>query len=142
ARAPAARPRRQAAATRAADEDLLAHRQALWLQAVLRRLVVPLLLRPGAEAVGLLRIRSAPDQRGRRADGLLLLGPQGVLRPVLRHEGALLSGLAVALAATAALAGATGTWSPCGLSMVETLGRHGGGRRTTLTACVTFVRGA
>jgi hypothetical protein len=53
-----------------------------------------------------------------------------------------LSGVAVVLAATAAVAGVTGTWSPCGLSMVETLGRHGGGRRTTLAACATFALGA
>ena len=48
-----------------------------------------------------------------------------------------MTGLAVALAVTAAIAGVTGTWSPCGLSMVETLGRPGG-RRTTFAACVTF----
>jgi hypothetical protein len=36
----------------------------------------------------------------------------------------------------------TGTWSPCGLSMVETLGRHGAGRRTTRAACLTFAVGA
>ena len=52
-----------------------------------------------------------------------------------------MSGVAVVLAATAALAGVTGTWSPCGLSMVETLGRPGG-RRTTLASCVTFAVGA
>ena len=41
-------------------------------------------------------------------------------------------------------AGLTGTWSPCGYSMLDTLGPsgHTGGRRTTIAACVTFVPGA
>ena len=38
--------------------------------------------------------------------------------------------LSVALIAAAALAGIAGSWSPCGLSMIETLGRH---RLATLT---------
>jgi hypothetical protein len=55
-----------------------------------------------------------------------------------------LSGLEVALAAAALLIGLTGTWSPCGFSMVETIGPtgHTGGRRTTLAACATFLPGA
>ena len=50
----------------------------------------------------------------------------------------------IALAAAALLIGATGTWSPCGFSMIETLGPggHTGGRRTTLAACATFLPGA
>ena len=48
------------------------------------------------------------------------------------------------LAATAFAAGVTGTWSPCGFSMLSTLGPtgHTGGRRTTLVACATFAAGA
>jgi hypothetical protein len=55
-----------------------------------------------------------------------------------------LSGLEIVLAAAALLIGATGTWSPCGFSMVETIGPggHCGGRRTTLAACATFTPGA
>ena len=46
---------------------------------------------------------------------------------------------------TAALAaGVTGAWSPCGLSMLETLAPHGHARRlrTSLAACATFALGA
>jgi hypothetical protein len=52
--------------------------------------------------------------------------------------------LALTLAAAALLIGLTGTWSPCGFSMVETIGPtgHTGGRRTTLAACATFLPGA
>ena len=55
-----------------------------------------------------------------------------------------LSGLEIALAAAAFLIGLTGTWSPCGFSMVETIGPagHTGGRRTTVAACATFAPGA
>jgi hypothetical protein len=55
-----------------------------------------------------------------------------------------LSGLELALATAALLIGLTGTWSPCGFSMVETIGPtgHTGGRRTTLAACATFLPGA
>jgi hypothetical protein len=44
----------------------------------------------------------------------------------------------------ALLAGFCGTWSPCGFSMIETIGPHGhtGGRATTLSACATFTLGA
>ena len=39
------------------------------------------------------------------------------------------------------VAGLTGSWSPCGFSMVTTLGSPGG-RGTTLAACAAFVPGA
>ena len=68
-------------------------------------------------------LHRAAHQRRRRADRLLLRGPQRVLRHVLPDEGAVLSGADVACAAlTALVAGVTGAWSPCGFSMVETLG--------------------
>lgn len=56
----------------------------------------------------------------------------------------MLSPLEIALVATAVVAGVTGAWSPCGLSMVETVGPtgHDGGRRTTAAACATFALGA
>ncbi|MFL5906127.1 MAG: hypothetical protein ACJ75Z_00845, partial [Solirubrobacterales bacterium] len=52
--------------------------------------------------------------------------------------------LEVCLAAAALLIGATGTFSPCGLSVIETIGPtgHTGGRRTTIAACATFLPGA
>ncbi len=52
--------------------------------------------------------------------------------------------LELCLALAALLIGATGTFSPCGLSVIETIGPtgHSGGRRTTLAACVAFVPGA
>jgi hypothetical protein len=52
--------------------------------------------------------------------------------------------LELSLAIAALLIGATGTFSPCGFSAVETLGPtgHTGGRRTTLAACATFLPGA
>jgi hypothetical protein len=55
-----------------------------------------------------------------------------------------MSGLELALGLAALLAGLTGTWSPCGFSMIETLGPtgHTGGRATTVAACVTFALGA
>ena len=48
------------------------------------------------------------------------------------------------LAAAALLIGLTGTWSPCGFSMVETIGPRAtaDGAATTLAACATFVPGA
>jgi hypothetical protein len=53
-------------------------------------------------------------------------------------------GLEIALVTAALLAGLTGTWSPCGFSMIETIGPvgHTGGRATTASACVTFTIGA
>ena len=55
-----------------------------------------------------------------------------------------MGGLEAALLGAALLVGATGTWSPCGFSMVETIGPtgHTGGRRVTLAACATFLPGA
>jgi len=55
-----------------------------------------------------------------------------------------LSGLELALVIAAVLAGVCGTWSPCGFSMIETIGPvgHTGGRVTTISACVTFTLGA
>ncbi len=47
--------------------------------------------------------------------------------------------LTAALAAVAVLAGLTGTWSPCGFSMIETIG--GPGRRVG-TSCAAFAAGA
>jgi hypothetical protein len=55
-----------------------------------------------------------------------------------------LSATAAILLTTAFVAGVTGAWSPCGFSMVETLGsrrRHLGGR-TVATSCATFALGA
>lgn len=42
------------------------------------------------------------------------------------------------------LAGLTGTWSPCGFSMIETLrpGGRAGGRRAAVLACAAFALGA
>lgn len=56
----------------------------------------------------------------------------------------MLEPLEVALAAAALLVGATGTFSPCGLSVVETIGPRGhtGGRKVTAAAIATFVPGA
>ena len=55
-----------------------------------------------------------------------------------------MSPLEISLVAAALVAGLTGAWSPCGLSMVETIGPtgHVGGRRTTAAACLTFSAGA
>jgi hypothetical protein len=52
--------------------------------------------------------------------------------------------LTAVLVAAAFAAGVTGTWSPCGLSMIETLAPRGyaGRLSTTLAACATFALGA
>jgi hypothetical protein len=52
--------------------------------------------------------------------------------------------LELCLALAALLIGATGTFSPCGLSVIDTIGPtgHTGGRRVTIAACITFVPGA
>jgi hypothetical protein len=52
--------------------------------------------------------------------------------------------LTACLLAAAVAAGVTGAWSPCGLSMVETLAPSGyaGRLRTSLLACATFALGA
>jgi hypothetical protein len=54
-----------------------------------------------------------------------------------------LSGLAVCAAITAAVAGVTGAWSPCGFSMVETIGSALGDARrgATIFASSTFALG-
>jgi hypothetical protein len=51
---------------------------------------------------------------------------------------------AAILLLTALVAGVTGAWSPCGFSMVETLGsrRAHEGARTVWTSCATFALGA
>ena len=53
-------------------------------------------------------------------------------------------GVVIALVVAGLLIGATGTWSPCGFSMIETIGPtgHTGGLPTTLAACATFFPGA
>jgi hypothetical protein len=55
-----------------------------------------------------------------------------------------MSAVEVSLAAAALAIGATGAWSPCGFSMVETIGLAGdrGRRATTIAACAAFVPGA
>ncbi|HXP38504.1 MAG TPA: hypothetical protein VN817_12130, partial [Solirubrobacteraceae bacterium] len=55
----------------------------------------------------------------------------------------MLSGLAVCAALTALVAGITGAWSPCGFSMVETIGSALGDvrRAVTIAASVTFALG-
>ena len=52
--------------------------------------------------------------------------------------------LELSLLVAAVLIGATGTWSPCGFSMIETIGPtgHTGGRWVTPAACATFLPGA
>ena len=52
--------------------------------------------------------------------------------------------LTVALVLAAVAAGLTGSWSPCGFSMVDTLAPHGyaGRMRVTIAACTTFALGA
>jgi len=56
----------------------------------------------------------------------------------------MMGALEVSLALAALLIGATGTFSPCGLSVIDTIGPtgHTGGRRTTLAACAAFLPGA
>ena len=54
------------------------------------------------------------------------------------------AGVIIVLVVAGLLIGATGTWSPCGFSMIETIGPtgHTGGQPTTLAACATFFPGA
>ncbi|MFZ1156070.1 MAG: hypothetical protein WAN93_14330 [Solirubrobacteraceae bacterium] len=56
----------------------------------------------------------------------------------------MLSGLAVSAVLTALIAGITGAWSPCGFSMVDTIGTALGDprRSVTVVACATFTIGA
>lgn len=51
----------------------------------------------------------------------------------------MLSAQALALALAGLVAGVTGSWSPCGFSMIDTLGRRG---RATPPACAAFALGA
>ena len=55
-----------------------------------------------------------------------------------------MSPLELSLAGAALLIGLTGAWSPCGFSMVETIGLSGDGarRRTTIASCIAFAPGA
>lgn len=55
-----------------------------------------------------------------------------------------MSGVELSLAVAALLIGLTGAWSPCGFSMVETIGLSGDGARrwTTIASCATFAPGA
>ncbi len=55
-----------------------------------------------------------------------------------------MSPLELSLAVAALLVGLTGAWSPCGFSMVETIGLAGdeGRRWTTIAACAAFAPGA
>jgi hypothetical protein len=55
-----------------------------------------------------------------------------------------MSVLELSLVVAAVLIGLTGAWSPCGFSMVETIGIAGerGRRWTTIAACATFAPGA
>jgi hypothetical protein len=55
-----------------------------------------------------------------------------------------MSATAAILLLTAFVAGATGAWSPCGFSVVETIGtrRADAGGRTVATSCATFALGA
>jgi hypothetical protein len=52
--------------------------------------------------------------------------------------------LTACLIAASVVAGVTGAWSPCGLSMVDTLAPDGYARRlrTSIAACLTFALGA
>jgi hypothetical protein len=54
------------------------------------------------------------------------------------------SAVEATLAVAALVIGVTGAWSPCGFSMVETIGLSGDGgrRRTTIAACASFAPGA
>ena len=50
--------------------------------------------------------------------------------------------LVVILCGTAFVAGMTGSWSPCGLSMISTLGGHSAGWFTKASSSITFAQGA
>ena len=105
-----------------------------------RRRLVPLLRRQRAQARRLLLDEQAAHQRRQGADRLLLQGPQGLLRHVLRHEGPVLTAV---LVVAAFVAGLTGAWSPCGFSMVA-VARPQPRRRAwprRCAACAAFVAG-
>ena len=136
----AARCRRRRAAASASIAG-----QEVQLPAARGRRLVPLLRRQGPQADRLLRLQ-APRINGDAAlTGYCYARPQGLLRHVLRHARCRAdAGRELVLAGAALLIGATGTFSPCGFSVVETLGPtgHTGGRRTTIAACITFLPGA
>jgi len=50
--------------------------------------------------------------------------------------------LTAVLCTAAFVAGLTGSWSPCGFSMIASLGSHGRGRAATVAACLAFAPGA
>jgi hypothetical protein len=50
--------------------------------------------------------------------------------------------LSAVLCAAAFVAGLTGSWSPCGFSMIASLGSHDRGRAATVAACLAFAPGA
>ena len=65
-----------------------------------------------------------------RSTGYCYSRPQGLLRHVLPDEGALLSGGSRSRSPPRRCSpGSTGTWSPCGFSMIETIGPAGHTRR-------------
>src|SRR5439155_129373 len=132
--APAHRPERAAAAGRLAHPRVRQRRRAVRLHAAPRRRLVSLLRRPPAQALGLLWLPLAAHQRRRRADGLLLPRAQGVLRHLFPDARPVL----IVLALAALAAGATGSWSPCGFSMIDTLGGRG---RATAPAFAAFALG-
>src|SRR4029078_5007261 len=138
---PHASPQRPPLAARTPFAPVPGRRPPLWLSRREPGVVVSLLRRPRSQALGLLRVPPDADQRRCRVDRLLLRRSQRVLRPVLPDERAVLT---AALCATAFVAGITGTWSPWGLSMVETpcSPAHPGMRWTTRAACATFTLGA
>ena len=82
---------------------------------------------------------SQPRINGDAALPATATGPQGLLRHVPPDEGAHAE-RGRAGARRASSIGLTGAWSPCGLSMVETIGPtgHTGGRRTTFAALATL----
>ena len=110
----------------------------------LEGLVVSLLRRTGAPDPRLLRRDQRAHQRRRRAGRLLLPGPPRLLRDLLRDLDAVLSLLLAAGALTAVIAGIAGAWSPCGFSMVDTIGTAlGDARRSVMVvATATFTIGA
>ncbi len=133
----AARPGRPAASDRHAHPRLQGHVEPLPDADADRRRVVPLLQGPRPQARRLLLGGRQAHQRRQGADRLLLRRTQGLLRDVLPDEGPVLT---VALITAAALAGIAGSWSPCGLSMIETLARN---RLATATFAVgSLVGGA
>src|ERR1019366_8438485 len=109
-----------------------------------RRLLVSLLRRDGAPHPRLLRGDERAHQWGRGPGGLLLPGTARLLRDLLPDRDAVLSLLVAAGAVTAVVAGIAGAWSPCGFSMVDTIGTALGDARrmVMISATATFTIGA